>query len=255
MPPIKLSAVIITFNEEKNIERCLRSLIGVADEVLVVDSFSNDDTEKICRSFDVRFIQHKFEGHIEQKNYAMGMASHDHILSLDADEALSDTLRDAIINIKNKWRCDAYQISRLNNYCGKFIHHGGWYPDSRIRLWDRRKGSWGGENPHDQVIMNEPAIQGKIKGDLFHFTYRNLSEHMLQMDKFSEIAARESFRKGRKVYFVIHLMLNPLFIFIKSYFLRLGFLDGKEGFLLAVTGSYYRFLKYAKLRALYASKA
>ncbi len=253
MANVRLSAVIITFNEEHNIERCIRSLSRVADEIVVVDSFSKDRTEQICRSLNVRFIQHPFEGHIQQKNYALAQASHDHVLSLDADEALSEKLQETILRVKSNWTTDACVVNRLNNYCGKFIRHGGWYPDRRIRLWDRRKGSWGGENPHDTVVMHKDATVSRINGDLLHFTYRDLSEHLRQMDKFASISAAEAFKKNRKTSVLLHLVLNPPFIFFKTYFLRLGFLDGYEGFLLAKNGAYYRFLKYAKLRALHRS--
>lgn len=143
--PIKLSAVIITYNEEDNIERCLESLEKTADEILVVDSFSSDRTAEICKSKGVEFIQHSFEGHIEQKNYALSRASNDYVLSLDADEALSDKLIQSIRAAKQNWSTNGYSVNRLTNYCGKWIRHCGWYPDKKIRLWDKRKGTWGGD--------------------------------------------------------------------------------------------------------------
>ncbi|MTI29248.1 glycosyltransferase family 2 protein, partial [Cytophagales bacterium RKSG123] len=149
----KISAVIITYNEEKNIQRCLESLKGVVDEIVVVDSLSTDNTKKICEKFDVHFIENPFEGHIEQKNYAMGCARNDYVLSLDADEALSPKLKESILKVKENWTADFYSFNRLNNYCGQWIRHSGWYPDKKIRLWDRRKGKWGGKNPHDNVVM------------------------------------------------------------------------------------------------------
>ena len=142
--PLKISAVIITYNEEANIERCLESLEGTADEVLVVDSFSTDRTADICKSKGVDFIQHPFKGHIEQKNYALSCAGNNYVLSLDADEALSDNLIQSIRAAKQNWRADGYSVNRLTNYCGKWIRHCGWYPDKKVRLWDRRKGHWGG---------------------------------------------------------------------------------------------------------------
>jgi glycosyltransferase involved in cell wall biosynthesis len=254
MTAIRLSAVIITFNEETNISRCINSLIGVADDILVVDSFSTDKTRALAEQLGARFIQNKFDGHIQQKNFAIQSASSDYVLSLDADEELSAELRTSILQVKQSWASDAYAFNRLNFYCGKFIRHGNWYPDRKTRLWDRRKGKWGGENPHDTVIMDSGISPKWLKGDLLHYTYRSISQHVAQMNKFSEIAANEAFRKGKKTSVLAHLVINPFFLFFKNYFLRLGFLDGYEGFVVAYHASYYRFLKYAKLRELHRSK-
>ena len=155
-----LSAVIITFNEERNIGRCLTSLIGIADDIVIVDSFSSDKTESICNAFGVRFVQHKFEGHIEQKNWAISQAKFPRILSLDADEALDANLKKSILEAKNNWKYDGYEMNRLTNYCGKFIHHSGWYPDKKMRLWDSRKGKWGGTNPHDKYELQANVFAG-----------------------------------------------------------------------------------------------
>ena len=247
---IQLSVVIITLNEERNLTRCLQSIKAVADEIVVIDSFSSDRTQDIAESFNARFIQNRFEGHIEQKNFAMNAASFDYILSLDADEVLSETLAESILRTKADWTADGFHINRLNNYCGKFVHHGGWYPDRKLRLWDRRKGSWGGENPHDQVIMIENTTIKRLTGDLLHYTYSTPAEHLLQMNKFSDIAAKEAFKKGKRVSVLLHIILYPYLTFLKSYFLKLGFLEGYTGFLIAVHSAYYRFLKYTKLRFL-----
>jgi len=141
---VKISAVIITFNEEKNIGRCLDSLQKVADEIVVVDSCSNDKTCEICEKYGVRFIQNRFKGHIEQKNFAMQQAEYDWVLSLDADEVLSLELTDSILKVKKDWVIDGYAFNRLTNYCGTWIRHCGWYPDTKLRLWDKRRGRWGG---------------------------------------------------------------------------------------------------------------
>lgn len=250
MNPVKLSVVIITFNEEKNIEDCLKSVLKVADEIVVVDSYSTDGTRHICDRFNVRFIENSFAGHIQQKNFAMRQATYDVILALDADERLDPRMIEEVLRIKADFVADGYRVNRLNNYCGKFVHFGEWNPDWKIRLWDRRKGEWGGENPHDKVILNPGSNGKKMKGRLLHFTYRTPTDHFLQMHKFSEIAASEAFKKGKRANFLVHLVLYPYFIFIKVYFLKLGFLDGSTGFVLAVHAAYYRFLKYAKLRYL-----
>jgi glycosyltransferase involved in cell wall biosynthesis len=247
---VEISAAIITYNEEHNIGRCLQSLHAVADEIVVVDSFSNDGTQEVCQSRGVRFIQNPFEGHIEQKNYAVACASFDHILSLDADEALSDGLSRSILAAKQSWDCDGYLFNRLTNYCGKWIRHCGWYPDQKLRLWDRRRGRWGGVNPHDHVSMDNASRIGYLSGDLLHYSYPTIDEHLAQIHHFSSIAARAAFDRGRRANLLRDICLNPALTFLKKYFLKLGILDGYEGWAIAVHTAYGKFLKYAKLREL-----
>ena len=248
--PLKISAVIITYNEEANIERCLDSLEGTADEVLVVDSFSSDRTADICKSKGVDFIQHPFDGHIEQKNYALSCASNDYVLSLDADEVLSQKLSQSIQAAKQNWTEDGYSVNRLTNYCGKWIRHCGWYPDTKIRLWDRSKGHWGGVNPHDHVVMDEPIRIRHLSGDLLHYSYPTIRDHISQINSFSDIAARAAFEKGRQSNLALDICLNPTLTFFKKYFLKLGLLDGYEGFVISISTAYGKFLKYIKLREL-----
>jgi len=169
---IKLSAVIITFNEERNIGRCLESLRGVVDDIVVVDSFSTDKTEAICLEHGARFVKHAFAGHIEQKNWAITQALYPHVLSLDADEALSDVLKQSILNAKANFNKQGYYMNRLTNYCGQWIRHSDWYPDRKLRLWDARKGSWGGTNPHDKYsLLAGDKESDWLKGDLLHYSY------------------------------------------------------------------------------------
>lgn len=245
---IQISAVVITYNEENNIERCLDSLAGIADEIVVIDSFSTDRTVEICRSRDIGFRQHRFEGHIEQKNFAVTCAKNDYILSLDADEALSAMLKQSILAAKVNWLYDGYSVNRLTEYCGKWIRHSGWYPDKKLRLWDRRKGRWGGVNPHDHVIMDKNCRIGHLRGDLFHYSYPTIKHHVSQINSFSDIAARAAYQKGRRSNLLFDIILNPIFAFIKKYFLKLGFLDGYEGFIISVSTAYGKFLKYIKLK-------
>ena len=247
---LKISAVIITYNEEANIERCLDSLEGTADEVLVVDSFSSDRTADICKSKGVDFIQHPFDGHIEQKNYALSCASNDYVLSLDADEALSQKLSQSIQAAKQNWTEDGYSVNRLTNYCGKWIRHCGWYPDTKIRLWDRSKGHWGGVNPHDHVVMDEPIRIRHLSGDPLHYSYPTIRDHISQINSFSDIAARAAFEKGRQSNLALDICLNPTLTFFKKYFLKLGLFDGYEGFVISISTAYGKFLKYIKLREL-----
>jgi glycosyltransferase involved in cell wall biosynthesis len=250
MNPIKLSVVIITFNEEKNIRRCIDSVQGIADEVIVVDSFSTDKTHLICEEYSVKFHTHAFQGHVQQKNYALKLASSEYVLSLDADEALSSELKDSLLTAKKQVTLDAYSLNRLTNYCGSWIHHCGWYPDRRIRLWRKEKGSWGGENPHDKVIMADKTSIGHLEGDLLHYSFPSISDHIKQLDKFTTISSQEAYKKNKRVVPFIHIVVYPFLTFLKMYLLKLGFMDGYAGFLVCVSGAYYKFLKYAKLNQL-----
>ena len=246
---VKLSAVIITYNEERNIGRCLESLNAVADEILVVDSFSTDKTEKISLDAGAIFVKNPFEGHIEQKNWAREHATFDHIISLDADEALDEELQKNILKIKDDWKFDAYKMNRLTNYCGHWVKHSGWYPDTKIRLFDRRKGEWGGNNPHDKFIPQKGVKVKWISGDILHYSFYEREDHLRQIEKFSTIAAEALHKKGVKST-VLKRFINPLARFIKAYIIRLGVLDGKAGFDIARYSAYANHLKYSKLKKL-----
>lgn len=247
---VKISAVVITFNEERNIERCLSSLLGVADEIVVVDSYSSDRTGEICRSYGARFIQHRFLGHIQQKNWAILQASSPYILSIDADEVLSEELKASILTAKEEWSHDGYSFNRLTNYCGKWVRHTTWYPSRKLRLWDSRKGSWGGFNPHDRYYLKPGSSQQRLKGDLLHYSYYSVSEHLVQINLFSSILARSYYERGRGVN-PLTLFFRPLWRFIKDYLLRAGFLDGYYGYIISVNSAHEVFLKYVKLRNIY----
>ena len=183
---IKLSVVIITFNEEVNIERCLLSVKNIADEVIVVDSFSTDKTEEICNRHKVTFIQNKFKGHIEQKNWALDQANFEYVLSLDADEAVSEKLEKSILEVKLNWKSDTYKMNRLTNYCGDWIKHGTWYPDTKLRLAKRDTVTWGGLNPHDRLISNKEEKAIHLKGDILHYSYYSVHDHLVQLEKLSQ---------------------------------------------------------------------
>ncbi len=248
----KISGVIITFNEENNLRRCINSLIPVVDEIVVVDSFSTDATKNTALELGAIFIENEFKGHIEQKNFAVAQAKHDFILSLDADEALSPLLMETILKIKNNPTHQAYAINRITSYCGQWIRHSGWYPDRKVRLWNKNIGKWTGENPHDKVTIKDGVSIGLIKKDILHYSFPTISSHAQTADNFSEIAAKESFKKGKKANLLVHIVLNPAFTFFKKYIIDRGFLDGYNGFVIAVLSAHSNFLKYTKLRALYA---
>jgi len=247
---LKISAVIITYNEEDNIGRCLESLKQTADEIVVVDSHSSDRTAEICKIQGVEFIQHPFEGHIEQKNYALSCAANDVVLSLDADEALSDELMESIQAARRSWGAEGYSMNRLTSYCGRWIRHCGWYPDKKIRLWDRGKGHWGGVNPHDHVVMDPGRRIVHLNGDLLHYSYPTIRDHVSQINRFSDIAAGAAFADGRQSNLMLDVCLNPILTFLKKYVLKLGILDGYEGFVISTSTAYGKFLKYIKLREL-----
>ncbi len=225
---MQISAVIITKNEERNIERCLISLRGIADEIVVVDSFSTDETENICRKHNVRFFQKEWLGYAKQKNYANSLAEYDMIFSIDADEALSPQLQETILRIKESdFVGKAGELNRLVNYCGKWIHHSGWYPDKKIRLFNRNAARWTGEI-HETLSFSQSIDLVRLEGDLYHYSYYSIEEHIRQTDKFTTLAADDEFKKGKKVSFA-SLYIKPRWKFVRDFIINLGFLDGYYG--------------------------
>lgn len=245
---LQLSVVIITFNEELNIKRCLESIQGIADDIVVVDSFSKDKTEEICKNFNVRFIQRKWEGYSNTKNFANDQAQHNWILSLDADEALSEELKKSILELKKKSSAGTYKFNRLTNYCGKWIKHCGWYPDTKTRIFDKRTANWQGKIHEQLIFSGSPAVL--LKGDCLHYSYYTLDQHYRQSDKFSTLAAQSLFEKGKRAS-IIKLWFSPVVKFFNDYLLKLGFLDGTAGYIICKISAYTTYLKYKKLRALY----
>jgi glycosyltransferase involved in cell wall biosynthesis len=245
----KISAVIITLNEEQFIGQCLKSLEDVADEIIVVDSFSTDATEDICRKHNARFIKHAFEGYVEQKNFAVSLAAYPYVLSLDADEALSDELKKSILKIKDNPESDGYYFNRCNNYCGKWIKHSRWYPDRHLRLFSSAKGKWVGTNPHDRFMLNPGCRSALLKGDLKHWNYSSFEEHIDKMNRLSTLIANEYFKAGKKAG-PCTASLHCLWSFFRSFILRAGFLDGYIGYVGCSITAYTCFLKYSKLRRL-----
>ena len=246
----KLSAVIITFNEERNIQRCIESLLPVAHEIIVVDSFSTDRTEEICKLYGIKFFQNVFEGHIEQKNIALLKANHDWILSIDADEALSETLQKAIKKSLEAPQFDAFAMNRLTNYCGKWVKYCGWYPDTKVRLVKKSKAHWTGTNPHDKLELKEKSQVGGLQGDLLHYSYYTKEDHFKQIEYFGNISAKELFLKGKNIS-VFLLYLKVITQFFKSYFVKMGFLDGKTGWLISSRSAYATLRKYQILRKMH----
>ncbi len=251
---VKLSVVIITFNEERNLDRCLQSLLSVADEIIVVDSFSTDRTKEIAEQYGAKFIQHAFEGHIQQKNFAITQAVYPHILSLDADECLSEELKQSIHEVKNNWQYDGYVMNRFTNYCGHWVRYCGWYPDKKLRLWDSRKGRWTGTNPHDRYeLMDIESKTGYLKGDLLHYSYYTIDDHRKQIAFFTDIAAKALYQKNKSST-ILFAYLSAAIRFLRDYFLKFGFLDGSSGFTICRLSAYASYLKYFKLHKLNKNK-
>ena len=242
---VKITATLITLDEEANLLRALSSLT-CCDEIVVVDSGSNDRTVEIAREYGARVIERRFSGYADQKNFAAGVAQHDWILSLDADEALSDQLGAEVRELKRSGPgADAYQAPRLAQYMGKWIRYSGWYPDPKVRLYNRQKARWVGEYVHEAV-----EVSGRVetlRGDLLHFTCRSFSEHLATIDRYTTLAANEMIAQGRRVR-VGNLVVSPLWTFFQTYIIKRGFLDGLEGWIIAQMAAFYVFSKYLKVR-------
>lgn len=243
--PIDISVVIITYNEEKNIRRCLEH-IQWAQEILVVDANSTDRTVEIAREYTDKIFLHSFEGYVGQKNYALDLATSDWVLSVDADEVVTQELLDRIRRIwpREKERYDGFTVNRRSQYLGKWIGRCGWYPDRKLRLFRRQKGRWTGDDLHEKV-----HLEGKVKdlnADLLHYTYDNLADNIERIQRYSTIFAEAQFGKGRRAT-VLDLAVRPAARFFKAYILKRGFLDGRHGLILSTTAAFYVFLKYAKL--------
>lgn len=249
----KLSVVIITFNEEKNIARCIESVKAIADEIIVLDSFSSDLTPVIASRLGAKVRQEPFRGYIEQKNRAVELASHNYIMSIDADEVIDVELLDAIVVAKKTFTYGAYRMKRCTNHCGRFIRHGAWYPDRKIRLFDRRLAKWGGLNPHDRIVFKKPVAVKQLPGELLHYSFSTIEEHKAQNERFSTIVAESYYKAGKRTH-LLKMMINPCWAFFYGFFIRRGFLNGRQGLVIANSQARYTFLKHKKLFQLQAAK-
>jgi glycosyltransferase involved in cell wall biosynthesis len=243
---VKISALVITRNEERNIADCLASL-AFADEIIIVDSGSTDRTEEICsRDSRVRWFSEPWKGFGRQKNSALDKAGNDWVFSIDADERVSTGLAAEIDALKRSDPGgDAYRIPRKSFFGERWVRHGGWYPDYTIRLWRRGAGRFVDRSVHE-VVRVEGKV-GTFRGDLLHYTYRDTADFVERMNRYSTLGAGE-LRKNRVRCTLPDLLFRPPFTFFRMYILRRGFLDGALGFRLAVLYAMYTFLKYAKLR-------
>ncbi len=249
MMPMDISVVIITFNEEDRLEDALKSVAKLADEVIVVDRFSTDKTLDIAKKYTKQVFQREWTNFSDQKNFANDKASLAWILSLDADERVSPELLEEILRIKeSEPECAGFSIPRRVYYLGKWIRHSGWYPDRKIRLFRKEEARWEGEYIHEKLV-----IEGKIerlKGSIHHFTYRNIADHLERINNFSKLGAQKLYIQKKKARW-FHLIFLPFFRFIRSFFFRLGFLDGFVGLVISVLNGYAVFIRYAKLREIW----
>lgn len=246
-----LSVVIITLNEARNIKRCLDSVVPVADEIIVVDSFSTDETEALCQPYEqLRFVKHEWEGYVKQKNYANSLATCDLILSIDADEALSEELIKSIQTIKNQSvENKAYSMNRLMNYCGQWIRHGGWYPDVKVRIFGRGRAEWTGKKVHETLSLAQNTEIEHLNGDLLHYSFYSPEEHHHQMEKYATLSAEEMVENGKRSS-VIAPYLHSGWKFLRDFVFKAGFLDGGKGWTICKTNAYGVWYKYKKAREL-----
>jgi hypothetical protein len=239
-----ISCCIICFNEAANIRRCLES-VKWCDEIVVVDSFSTDQTVAICREYTTRILQRPWPGYVEQKRFALAQASYEWVLNVDADEEVSPELQREIIEVlrRNDPAVDGFYIPRLVYYLGRWWWHG-WYPGYRLRLFRKAKVRWGGINPHEKVLLRGHA--DRLHGDLYHYTYEDIADHLQALDTLTEVASRELLQRGQRVR-TADLLLRPFWRFLRFYLLRGCIREGVPGFFVAVTSAFYVFLKYAKV--------
>lgn len=244
----KISLVVITKNEERNIERCLRSVDGIVDEIIIFDSYSTDQTEEICSRFKAKFFKVDWQGYANTKNSANAQATFDWILSLDADEELDTELRNEILSAKKTLNdFQGYQIRRKPFFCGKEIKYSGWNHDEKIRLFNRKYAKWIGNYVHEKLYLDPKTKIKKLKGYCHHYTVATLAESVNANNRYSELQMQEIIEKDGRVT-LYHLVLKPFFEFFRCYFIKRGFLDGWAGFILSVENSHAKFLKFAKVK-------
>lgn len=240
-----VSAIIVCYNEEENIGRCLKSLQW-CDEIVVVDSFSTDRTVEICRQFTDIIIQRKWAGYRDQKAFAHSKATKDWVLMIDSDEEVTAELKDEILEqlAVAGTLYSGFLLPRLVFYLDRWWWRGGWYPDYDVRLFRRDLATWGGTDPHEKIIVNGPVR--RLRNPLHHFSYRDIDDHIQRINRYTSISSGE-LRKQGQPWRLSDALLRPAFRFFRCYFLKRGFMEGFAGFHVAVTAAMYVFLKYAKL--------
>ena len=249
-----LSILVMTYNEELNIERCLKSVTGIGDEILVLDSFSTDQTVELARKHGARVEQFPFDTYVNQKERMIQMANSNWVLSIDADEYLSDELKSSIRNAMTEKLFDGYTSNRRNKIGNKWLKHGSWYPDKKIRLFDRRKVFIVGKDPHDVMQPVSDARIGHLNGDLMHLSDENITSRYKSVNMHSTRAAEALFKKGIRGSF-LRRMFKPAIRTFVSYIIRLGFLDGFYGWVVAKSEGHYVWLREVKLMEMWRERA
>lgn len=245
MTRARLSVVIVTWNEEDRLRECLHSVAGWADELVVIDAESQDKTVQIAREFTDHVVVRAWPGFAAQKNFGLERATGDFVLSLDADEEVSAELRSEILGVlQDPGALPGYRLPRRNLFWGRWVRHGGLYPDWQLRLFRRGQGRFVPRAVHESVEV-EGAV-GRLRGPLVHRSYRDVADFLVRADRYSSLAAEEAVRAGRRAG-PATLVAGPLGRFLGMYFLRAGFLDGWRGFLLAGLYAYYVFIRSAKI--------
>ena len=249
---LPISVVIITHNVIDTIEMCLEPLKKVSDDIIVVDSFSDDGTVEVCERMGVRLISQEWLGYSQTKNLGNEMAKYDWILSIDSDEVLSDELINSINNLDLK-KGHIYALDRLTNFCGKWIYHCGWYPEWKVRLFNKKNIKWQGDFVHETLNVPNDFTEIKLNGKLFHYSYKDKEDHLKRIKKYAQLSALERFEKRKKASFVLR-WFSPMARFVKTYILKAGFLDGKAGFQISRGNAYMVKLRYAILKEMWESK-
>ena len=246
---MEITAVLIARNEEKRLEPALASLQGVVSEIVVVDGRSTDDTVRIARKFTEKVYEREWTNYADQKNFADSKASCPWILSLDADERLSPGLRNEILALKDiDPPFDGYSMPRMVFYLGRWIRHSGWYPDRKVRLFRKNNARWEGAYVHEKLVFD--GREGRLRSPIHHFTYSGIADHLARINRFSDLGAQKLYAQGKKCR-TFSLVFRPVAWFLKSYFLKLGFLDGFPGLVISVFNGYSIFIRYAKLREIW----
>ncbi len=238
----RISTVIIAFNEEERIQRCLESVVAFSSEIIVVDSLSTDRTVEIAREYATRVIEQEWLGYGRQKQFAVDSATQPWVFSIDADEVVSPELCREIQGLALD--CDGYEVARPVWYLGRWIRHSGWYPGYVLRLFRRDSASVSDDAVHERVQV--PGRTRRLRGDLLHYSYRDVAHHIEKMNEFTTLSAQQMYERGRR-WGLASMLLKPFFEFQKVFLLKRGFLDGFAGLVVSVLHAYYVFLKYAKL--------
>jgi (heptosyl)LPS beta-1,4-glucosyltransferase len=246
---MRISAVIITFNEERNIGRCIRSIQAFADEIIVLDSFSTDRTPQICMEEGVKFHQREWAGYSNAKNYLNSLATGDMIFSIDADEAVDEDLCCELMRVKGSRIMALYEVNRITNYCGKWIRHSGWYPDIKLRLFPANVCKWEGAYVHEELVCKGDWSKITLAGHLEHYSYYDYKDHRMRADKYSALTAQKMHQAGKRAG-ILKPLLSGIGRFIAMFLIKKGFLDGKMGFMIAWISAQSNVFKYRELRRL-----